>query len=64
MGRLKIHVHPHGLRFSEIRWMGKRVHWVISPVQVALWTRMDQPEYKWRVQWAPIRRWPPVSMTD
>jgi hypothetical protein len=58
MSPLKIHILPHGLRFSEIRWMGKRVHWVISPVQVALWTSMD--EYKWWVQWAPIRRWPPV----
>ena len=64
MGRLKIHLLPHGLRFSEVRWMGPKVHWVVSPVQVALWTGMDRDEYNWRVQWAPIRRWPPVPMSD
>lgn len=27
-----------GWRASEVRWMGRRVQWVISPVQVALFT--------------------------
>ena len=63
MGRLKIHLHVHGLRFSEVRWMGPKVQWVLSPVQVALWTGMDHRPtaantmgYNWRVQLSPVRR--------
>jgi hypothetical protein len=63
MGRLKIHAHLHGLRFTEVRWMGPKVQWVLSPVQVALWTGMGRPQYR-GFSWCPIRRWPPVPMSD
>lgn len=60
-GRLRVEVHRTGLRHSEVRWMGPRVQWVVSPVQVALWTHMHRPlangePYNWRVNWCPIPR--------
>ena len=64
MNRLKIHLHPHCLRFTEVRWMGKRIQWVVSPVQIAFWTHMDQPMPNLVGQRAPVRRWRPMSMTD
>jgi hypothetical protein len=58
MGRLKARILPHGLRDSEVRWIGKQIQWVISPVQIALWTAMDQSMPRNRLQIAPLRRWP------
>lgn len=39
--RLRIAILPKGFRFSEIRWVGKKIQWVISGVQTAFWTQMD-----------------------
>lgn len=61
VGRLQV-INCH--RDSEVRWMGTRVQWVISPVQVALWTHMHAPlstrrgwePYRSRFTFAPMRR--------
>jgi hypothetical protein len=35
-------------RHSEIRWVGKRCQWVLSPVHIALWTgkRLERRWYE------------------
>ena len=30
-------------RHSELRWIGKKVQWVISPVQIAFWPNAVDP---------------------
>lgn len=56
-GRLRLHFSTRArLRDNEIRWIGSRVQWVISGVQVALWTRMHRSIPQNRLQLAPLPR--------
>jgi hypothetical protein len=51
-------------RHAELRWVGPGIQWVLSPVQVALWTdnrnrRQEQHPglpYNWRLNWCPLGR--------
>lgn len=63
-GRIRWHLNFKLPRHSELRWVGPSVQWVLSPVQVALWTdnRNRHPErhprlpYNWRFNWNPMPR--------
>jgi hypothetical protein len=44
-------------RDSEVRWQGTSVQWVLSGVQVALWTGMQRHQpCNWRLNWCPLAR--------
>jgi hypothetical protein len=55
-GRLRGLFNPRYLRHTEIRWMGRRVQWVISPIQVAFWTQMHTAQPNNRFHWSPLSR--------
>ena len=56
LGRLRLRVQL--TRTDELRWQGANAQWVISPVQVALWTGMRDPArpYRWLVNRCPFPR--------
>lgn len=63
-GRLRWVLNSKLPRHTELRWCGKNVQWVLSPVQVAVWTDWQNrhPErhphlpYNWRINWCPVAR--------
>ena len=63
-GRLRWHLNLKLPRHSYVRWVGRDIGWVVSGVQVALWTdcrnrrgphRAGLP-YNWRFNWCPLPR--------
>lgn len=56
IGKLRFAIWFRYLRLSEIRWMGNKRQWVLSPIQVAYWNEMEAYKPNWVFSFYPMKR--------